>query len=135
MSRKVKENNVTVGVRIRPLNENERSEGMKTCFLADNDGVTIQALNEKGIVDENLGFSYAFGPKDTNQSIFDKISPNLVETAMEGMNSVLFMYGQTSSGKTFTLFGSNGTPGLIQYTMDQVEASVHKSVDTEFVIR
>lgn len=116
-----KENNVTVGVRIRPLNEKEKREEMKICFQPNEEANHVEQLNDHGAVEDSIGFSHVFGPVETNQTIFEKIGPKLVDSAMDGFNSVLFMYGQTSSGKTFTLFGAQGTPGLIQYAMDQGE--------------
>ena len=74
MSRKKEsENNVVVGVRIRPMNEKEKSSGMRTSFQAHDDGMTVQSLNEYGEVVENIPFNHAFGSKETNQTIFDKI--------------------------------------------------------------
>jgi hypothetical protein len=45
------------------------------------------------------------------------------------------MYGQTSSGKTFTLFGAGDTAGLVSHSMDHVHKRVHSSSDTEYVIK
>ena len=108
---------------------------MKTFFVPHDDGVSVSALNESGDVEENLSFNYTFGPSASNRYIFDKIGPKLVDAALDGFNSVLFMYGQTSSGnylescvvlrllwvlgKTYTLFGDSGTPGLVEYAMEQ----------------
>lgn len=102
--KKEKENNVIVGVRIRPQNEKERTANMKTFFVPHEDGVSVSALNESGDVEENLSFNYTFGPSASNRYIFDKIGPKLVDAALDGFNSVLFMYGQTSSGEWSFLF-------------------------------
>lgn len=91
-------NNVTVGVRIRPFNQKEKDAGMKGCFRANEDGTTVEQLNEIGGIEDLNSFNHVFGPLETNETIFQKIGPKLVDGAMEGFNSVLFMYGQTSSG-------------------------------------
>ncbi len=96
--KKEKENNVIVGVRIRPMNEKEKAAQMKVSFQSDEDGMTVQSINDSGDIDENIAFNHVFGPKETNVTIFEKIGPKLVDSAMDGFNSVLFMYGQTSSG-------------------------------------
>jgi centromeric protein E len=38
-----------------------------------------------------------------NKSVYNAIARNHVCAAMDGYNSVIFAYGQTASGKTFTL--------------------------------
>lgn len=39
----------------------------------------------------------------SNKEIYTRVARNYVTAAMEGYNSVVFAYGQTASGKTFTL--------------------------------
>lgn len=41
-----------------------------------------------------------------NKPVYNKVARNHVISAMEGYNSVVFAYGQTASGKTFTLVSS-----------------------------
>lgn len=36
-----------------------------------------------------------------------------VKLAIEGINVTVFAYGQTSSGKTFTMKGTKSQPGII----------------------
>ena len=43
-------------------------------------------------------FDYVFGDDSTNQMIFDLTASKLADSALDGFNTVLFMYGQTSSG-------------------------------------
>ncbi len=47
---------------------------------------------------KNWGYDHVFGPGCSNQHIFDTVGASLIESALEGYNTVLFMYGQTSSG-------------------------------------
>jgi len=39
------------------------------------------------------------------ESVFDVIAKDVVESAFEGYNGTIFAYGQTGSGKTFTITG------------------------------
>lgn len=50
-------------------------------------------------------FNKVFGPETTQQEIFDKISKEVVDSALDGYNGTIFAYGQTGSGKTFTMTG------------------------------
>jgi hypothetical protein len=38
--------------------------------------------------------------------IYNRVASGLVWSAMDGVNSTIFAYGQTSSGKTFTMRGN-----------------------------
>ena len=54
-----------------------------------------------------------FGPDSTTDGIYhDSVAP-LVKAAMEGYNSTVLAYGQTSTGKTHTMTGEKDNPGLV----------------------
>lgn len=46
---------------------------------------------------------------DENQKIYEIIAQKIVLSTLEGYNATIFAYGQTGTGKTFTMFGT--TPG------------------------
>jgi len=54
---------------------------------------------------------------------------------MEGYNAVVFAYGQTASGKTFTLTGSPSNPGIIPLAVTDLFAQIRASPDREFLLR
>jgi len=131
----VQNNNVVVGVRIRPANEKEIAAEMVARFSASDDALNVQELNEEANVVKNWSYDYVFGNDCSNQYIFHAVGVNLVDSALEGYNAVLFMYGQTSSGKTFTLFGGGSTEGLVGHTLNLLDERVNKTEDTEFLIK
>lgn len=49
-------------------------------------------------------FDHVFYPTDTNQHIFENVVKRVVHAAMKGFHGSVFSYGQTSSGKTFTMY-------------------------------
>jgi hypothetical protein len=98
-----KENNVAVAVRIRPRNEKEIDAEMPVFFNPTADSKDVQELNEEGEVIKHWSYDNVFGPERNNKFIFDTMGATLVDAALDGYNSVLFMYGQTSSGKTLAL--------------------------------
>ena len=63
------------------------------------------------------------------------MAQGLIDSALQGYNTVLFMYGQTSSGKTFTLFGGGGIDGIVGHSLEYVYKQVMESVDTEYLIK
>jgi hypothetical protein len=52
-------------------------------------------------------FSYdgVFAPSSTQEMTYDKTTHNLVCDLLNGSNATVLVYGQTSSGKTYTMFG------------------------------
>mmetsp|Transcript_27020 Transcript_27020/g.61188 ORF Transcript_27020/g.61188 Transcript_27020/m.61188 type:complete len:1318 (+) Transcript_27020:423-4376(+) len=135
MSRKEQHNNVTVGVRIRPMNEKEVLASMPVYFSASQDATEVQELNEEGVMVKHWSYDNVFGPECSNSFIFDAMGKGLVDAAVDGYNAVLFMYGQTSSGKTFTLFGGGDEAGVVMDAMEYLHWRIMSSTDTEFLVR
>lgn len=54
---------------------------------------------------------------------------------MEGYNAVIFAYGQTASGKTFTLSGDDTEPGIIPRAMRDVFGFIKGTPEREYLLR
>lgn len=91
------ENAVTVGVRIRPMSDKELASS-QCFFTASPDATNVQELDEQGACLKNWSYDHVFGPDCSNQYIFHTVGSKLVDAALDGYNTVLFMYGQTASG-------------------------------------
>ena len=126
---------VTVCVRIRPRNSKEKEENMPVCFAPSDDNETVDEYDPDGNIVKRWPYDHIFGDNSDNSYIFEQVGTKLVDAALEGYNTVMFMYGQTSSGKTFTLFGSDKVPGLVQYTMERVYNLTKNSTNTEYLIK
>merc|ERR1719491_171141 len=70
-------------------------------------------------------FNGVFAP-GTQEEVF-KDCADLVRSALDGYNVTLFAYGQTGAGKTYTLFGDRGCPGIAQRTIDEIFDQIEKS--------
>ena len=111
-----KSSNVKVYCRIRPENEKEISTGLGLCLEPTSSNslkIITDNININTGIKENFSektsqdFTYdKVFPSDTNQkTIFDIVAKPLISAAFEGINGTLFCYGQTSSGKTYTMEG------------------------------
>ncbi|KAF8157868.1 P-loop containing nucleoside triphosphate hydrolase protein, partial [Crassisporium funariophilum] len=58
-----------------------------------------------------------------------------VRAAMAGFNAVVFAYGQTASGKTYTLTGTPAEPGIIPRAMRDVFAVIKGERGREWLLR
>ncbi|KAJ3992372.1 kinesin-like protein [Lentinula boryana] len=70
-----------------------------------------------------------------NKPIFTTVARSHVIAAMEGFNAVIFAYGQTASGKTYTLSGSEAEPGIIPRAMRQVFSYIRRTETREYLLR
>lgn len=54
---------------------------------------------------------------------------------MEGFDAVIFAYGQTASGKTFTLSGDRSNPGIIPQAVSEIFTYIRDHSEKEFLLR
>lgn len=132
--------NIRVVCRFRPLNdmESQRSQVLCVNFLSDQT-VSINSQSESA---ENLKFTLdkVFSPSSSQESVYNFAAKPIVEGVMQGFNGTVFAYGQTSSGKTFTMTGPNLedpiTMGIIPRMINTVFESIYKAdSNTEFTVK
>lgn len=107
---------IKVSVRVRPLlsNESFTQEPMVWGWNEKQIYLTPQNfplnnnnnLHQHQHLQNNYAFDHIFHPESNNQEIFDKVVKDIVTSSLEGYHGSVFMYGQTSSGKTFTMNGT-----------------------------
>lgn len=94
---------VDVVVRVRPLNKSELDINCKE---------TIQCKYNKQISVNNKVFCYdhVFDTSATQAEIFYNKMNRIIDSSMiEGKNATIMAYGQTSSGKSYTMTGGRGS--------------------------
>ena len=72
-----------------------------------------------------------------NKPIYATSARAHVQAAMDGYNAVIFAYGQTASGKTYTLSGDSAgeEPGIIPRSMKEVFTTIKRTPDREYLLR
>jgi centromeric protein E len=80
-------------------------------------------------------FDELWGPNTTNSDIFQKIGFNVIKTTMEGFHGVVFAYGQTSSGKTYSIHGNQDDPGMIPRAVQAIFEYINNTTDRDFLIQ
>lgn len=127
---------VLVCVRMRPLNRKERKSHQKVAWQLD--GQTITQCNMKnsgGLPPRSFSYDELWGPGITNTDIFAKIGYSVIKTTMEGYHGVVFAYGQTSSGKTYSIHGAEDDPGMIPRAVQAMFEYIDNTTDRDFVIQ
>ncbi|XP_037930572.1 kinesin-like protein KIN-7N, partial [Teleopsis dalmanni] len=67
--------------------------------------------------------------------IFDRMAKQIVHSSIQGFNGTIFAYGQTSSGKTYTMMGDTENPGVILLAFKEIFKQIEQITDRKFLIR
>ncbi|KAK8709969.1 hypothetical protein V6N13_145314 [Hibiscus sabdariffa] len=109
--------NIKLFCRTRPLFEDEASsivEFPDECTIRINTGDDTIANPKK-----DFEFDRVYGPHVGQAELFSDAQP-FVQSALDGYNVSIFAYGQTRSGKTHTMKGSNHDRGLYARCVDEL---------------
>jgi centromeric protein E len=80
-------------------------------------------------------FDKLFGPKISTVPIYEAVGSNIIAAVIKGYHGAIFCYGQTSTGKTYTMQGSSNHPGLIPLTVADVFRHIEATNKKQFVLR
>ncbi|KAJ8899958.1 hypothetical protein K2173_019663 [Erythroxylum novogranatense] len=108
-----KEINVQVLLRCRPLSDDEQRMNVPkaiSCNEHKREVTAFQSVANKQI-DKVFTFDKVFGPKAQQRSIYDQAIAPIVNEVLDGFNCTVFAYGQTGTGKTYTMEGGMRNKG------------------------
>lgn len=78
---------------------------------------------------------HIFDEVTKNKDVFDNVVKPIVDAAVNGFNGTVFAYGQTSSGKTFTMMGDLNEPGIITLAIEHMFDAIANTLRREFLLR
>jgi hypothetical protein len=61
----------------------------------------------------SYGYDFSYSTSATQEQIYKDLGAFILKKALEGYNGTIFAYGQTGTGKTHCIMGSDSDPGLI----------------------
>ncbi|CAH9082652.1 unnamed protein product [Cuscuta epithymum] len=99
--------NVQVLLRCRPFSEDElrnNAPQVVTCNDHQREVSVSQSIAGKHI-DRVFMFDKVFGPSSKQKDLYDQAIIPIVNEVLEGFNCTIFAYGQTGTGKTYTMEG------------------------------
>ncbi|KAF9012770.1 P-loop containing nucleoside triphosphate hydrolase protein [Cyathus striatus] len=120
--------NVMVSVRMRPLNN------LSAWSPSRNEISPLLAYHKPIIPAPTLTFDSTLTGSE-NKPIYIITARKRVRAAMEGYNTVVFAYGQTASGKTYTLTGDETEPGIVPRTRRDIFAYIRNTPEREYLLR
>ncbi|KAJ2401251.1 Kinesin- motor protein, partial [Coemansia sp. RSA 2531] len=68
-------------------------------------GLDVHTTNSKSSATLTYNFDGVFGPRTTQEQIYEKVASPILEEVMQGYSCTIFAYGQTGTGKTYTMQG------------------------------
>ncbi|KAK2998404.1 hypothetical protein RJ639_024149, partial [Escallonia herrerae] len=125
------EEKIFVAVRVRPLNEREIAKNDELDWECINNNTILfkNGLAERSMFPTAYTFDRVFGCDCSTKQVYEEGAKKVALSAVSGINSSVFAYGQTSSGKTYTMCG------ITEYTVADVYDYIHRHSDREFVLK
>ncbi|XP_017559311.1 kinesin-like protein KIF3A isoform X1 [Pygocentrus nattereri] len=133
--------NVKVVVRCRPLNQKEKMMGHKQSVSVDEmrGTITVNKLETPNEPPKTFTFDTVFGPDSKQLDVYNLTARPIIDSVLEGYNGTIFAYGQTGTGKTFTMEGVRAVPelrGIIPNSFAHIFGHIAKAEgDTRFLVR
>ena len=127
------EGRVRVALRLRPLLDDEKEHDVVVSADEHESSVVLNAA-EHGRKDYT--YDVVFGPTSKQSEVFNELGRPVADDFMKGFNGTVFAYGQTGTGKTFTMSNvCDERPGLIPTTIQYIFGRAEEDRDNEYQFR
>ena len=103
--------NLRVMCRVRPFLPTEKinKKSQMETILINNDSISIYQENKP---EKNFEYDYIFEQKSTQNDVYEEVTL-LIQSMVQGNNICIIAYGQTCTGKTYTIQGPDSkNPGI-----------------------
>ncbi|KAJ8647924.1 hypothetical protein MRB53_000947 [Persea americana] len=122
---------ILVSVRLRPLSDKEvaRNEVSDWECINDNTIIFRNSLQERSMVPTACSFDRVFRGDCSTKQVYEEAAKEVALSVVSGINSSIFAYGQTSSGKTYTM------NGITEYTVADIYGYIQRHEERAFVLK
>lgn len=137
--------NVRVVVRTRPMDRNEIQCGALSVIKVDKLKRSITAVKPPSNISNSneppktYYFDNVFDGDSSQLDLYVDTARPIVEKVLEGYNGTIFAYGQTGTGKTYTMSGNSETPqtkGIIPNAFAHIFGHIAKAKENQkFLVR
>lgn len=143
MSKNKSSESVKVVVRCRPLNQRDQSNGPAGGIVQmDLRLGQVILRNPRAPVTEpqkTFTFDAVYDSSSKQRDLYDESVRPLIDSVLEGFNGTIFAYGQTGTGKTYTMQGAWMDPekrGVIPNAFDHIFTHISRSQsDKQYLVR
>ncbi|MEE6507883.1 hypothetical protein FKM82_017222 [Ascaphus truei] len=141
MSKLKSSESVRVVVRCRPMNIKELATGFEKVVDVDVKFGQVAVKNLKGATSDLakiFTFDAVYDSNSKQVELYDETFRPLVDSVLLGFNGTIFAYGQTGTGKTYTMEGVRGDPekrGVIPNSFEHVFTHISRSQNQQYLVR
>ena len=129
--------NIKVISRFRPMNELEKSNGNEeVAEFTSETSLTFNSIRENHRI--RFNFDRIFPPNSTQEELYNFGVKEIIDGVLDGYNGTVLAYGQTSSGKTYTMEGlidDESKMGVIPRMINHVFNFIRNNNDIEFIMK
>ncbi|KAB2049928.1 hypothetical protein ES319_A13G210300v1 [Gossypium barbadense] len=126
---KVREERILVTVRMRPLNQREQAMyDLIAWDCVDDHTIVFKNPNHERPANQ-YSFDRVFDPSSTTRKVYEDGAKDVALSALTGINATIFAYGQTSSGKTFTM------RGITENAVKDIYEHIKNTQERDFVLK
>ncbi|CAF0996822.1 unnamed protein product [Adineta steineri] len=133
---------VEVFCRLRPPKDNnndqETDNSTSSVKVSSSTELTLfssENVKNGQIRESHYEFTHILTDDVSQSAAFKELAIPLLDDLILGKNSVLFTYGITGSGKTYTMMGPLNNPGLIPRSFDVIFNSVGSYLGKKYLLR
>ncbi|XP_077260725.1 kinesin-like protein Klp61F isoform X1 [Temnothorax americanus] len=107
---------INVFVRIKPVSTTACDEKCIVEMISDKEIMVYERSQDK--TSKMFTFDGVFGPSSTQVDVYDTVVSPLVKEVIAGYNCTVFAYGQTGTGKTYTMEGDRADNPNLHWQSD-----------------
>uniref|UniRef100_A0ACD5XUJ4 Uncharacterized protein n=1 Tax=Avena sativa TaxID=4498 RepID=A0ACD5XUJ4_AVESA len=125
------EERIVVSVRLRPVNAREAERGDGTDWECSGPATLkfLGTIPERAMFPATYAYDRVFSPECSTAQVYEEGAKEVALSVLAGINSSIFAYGQTSSGKTYTMVG------VTEHSMTEIYAYIDKHPEREFILK
>ncbi|CAO2842188.1 unnamed protein product [Amaranthus hypochondriacus] len=130
-ARAPKEEKIVVTVRLRPLSKREQAAKDQVAWeCVDEHTIIHKSPNQDRLMQAaSFTFDKVFGPSSMTETVYEEGVKNVALSSLLGINATIFAYGQTSSGKTYTM------RGITEKAVTDIYNHIMNTPEREFTIK
>ncbi|KAH7944150.1 hypothetical protein HPB52_016566 [Rhipicephalus sanguineus] len=76
--------------------------------------------SQRKVVSHRYTFDWTLDERSSQEEVYRQVGKPLVENLLQGFNGAVFAYGATGAGKTYTMVGTDKSPGLMVRVFDDI---------------
>ncbi|XP_033694805.1 kinesin-like protein KIF3C isoform X2 [Tursiops truncatus] len=130
-----------VVARCRPLSRKEEASGHEQILTMDVKLGQVTLRNPRAALGElpkTFTFDAVYDASSKQADLYDETVRPLVDSVLQGFNGTVFAYGQTGTGKTYTMQGTWVEPeqrGVIPNAFEHIFTHISRSQNQQYLVR